>query len=159
MAFHGYANALFWDSYTGDYGPGFLGHVLASATYIVDHPAFGTIAFGGNVQADSGDGAVTVQPRDSVRRRVYLAPLGLWVTFDAGVIQDISWDAAAKSVTINIGKGANEKSDVIMKFEQSAQVDGAGTVTVSTPNLTPSRGGYVVSVPETGTASVALGSQ
>ena len=65
MAFHSYANTLIWDGYSGDYGPGFLGHVLASACYIVQHPTFGYIAFGGNL-ADQGNGTISVEPRDSV---------------------------------------------------------------------------------------------
>jgi len=40
------------------------------------------IALGGNVQADASK--VVLRPLDSFRQRVYLAPLGLWLTLDAG---------------------------------------------------------------------------
>ena len=157
MAFHSYADTLHWDSYTGDYGPGFLGHVLGSASYIAQHPIFGMVAFAGNLQ-DQGNGTVVVQPRDSVRRRVYVAPLGLWVTFDAGEVQEITYDAVGKAVNVSVAARKSEKTDVIMKFEQTAAVEGAGTIGLTTPGLTTSRGGYVVPIPDGGTASVAFGS-
>ena len=154
MAFHSYANTLEWDAYTGDYGSGFLGHVLGAACYIVEHPTFGPVAFGGNLRQDGA--TITVLPRNSVRRRVYFAPLGLWVMFDAGEISVVIYDMAAKSVTMNLMPRDGEKTDVIMIWEQSAMVNGVGSVTLTTPNLSTARGGFVVSVPDGGSANVTF---
>ena len=36
----------------GDYDPNFFGHVFNNATYIVNHPEFGWLPFGGNVKVE-----------------------------------------------------------------------------------------------------------
>jgi len=51
-----------------------------TATYVIDHPEFGWLSFGGNTRVDGT--WVKVQPLDSFRMRVYVAPRGLVV--DAG---------------------------------------------------------------------------
>ena len=88
VAFHSFPSTLKWDPYTGDYGPNFFGHAFNVATYVIDHPEFGWQSFGGNVSV-SGNW-VTVQPLDSFRKRVYIAPLGLWLTLDAGTFERIA---------------------------------------------------------------------
>src|SRR3546814_4626925 len=50
-AFHAWPDMMKWDPYSGDYGMGFYGHAIASATYVVDHPPFGWLGFGGDVDA------------------------------------------------------------------------------------------------------------
>ncbi|KAF8203956.1 hypothetical protein BJ912DRAFT_1028539 [Pholiota molesta] len=52
----------------------FIRHAMGMGTYIISHPDFGWQAFGGNVISTSP--TIQVQIRDSIRRRVYLAPLG-----------------------------------------------------------------------------------
>jgi len=86
-AFHSYPSTLRIDGITGDYGPGFLGHALGTGTYVTRHPEFGWLAFGGNLEV-AGD-TVLVRPLDSARSRVYLAPLGLWLTLEAGTFQEV----------------------------------------------------------------------
>src|SRR3546814_15206072 len=49
-AFHAWPDMMKWDPYSGDYGMGFYGHAIASATYVVDHPTFGWLGFGGDVK-------------------------------------------------------------------------------------------------------------
>jgi hypothetical protein len=87
VAFHSFPSTLKWDAYSGDYGPNFFGHALNTATYVINHPDFGWQAFGGNVTR-SGDW-LKVQPLDSFRMRVYIAPLGLWLTLDAGKFESV----------------------------------------------------------------------
>src|SRR4029077_1935469 len=81
-AFHAFPDMLRWDPFSGDNGPNFFGHAWNTATYVMNHPEFGWIAFGGNITV--AEGVVRVAPLDSSRTRVYLAPLGLWLTLDAG---------------------------------------------------------------------------
>lgn len=78
MGFHSWPDAMKWDAYSSDYGVGFNGHVTGACTFLVDHPDFGLISFGGNVAAHGGK--VTVTPKDTVKRRIYVAPLGLKVS-------------------------------------------------------------------------------
>ncbi|QRV97243.1 glycoside hydrolase family 43 protein [Ceratobasidium sp. AG-Ba] len=100
-AFHSFPETLKWDAYSGDYGPGFLGHVLNTGTFLVNHPNFGWQAFGGLVtKADST--SITLSIRDTMRRKVYIAPLGVLFTLDAGSFDSVEYTIATKSVILNI---------------------------------------------------------
>ena len=80
-ALHSFPDLLKFDPYTADYGPNFFGHAAITATYLVEHPEFGWLGFGGNVTV-SGE-VVAIRPRDSFRSRLYIAPVGLWLTLDS----------------------------------------------------------------------------
>ena len=54
-AFHAWPDMMRWDAYSGDYGMGFYGHAIASATYLVQDPTFGWLAFGGNLEIMKND--------------------------------------------------------------------------------------------------------
>lgn len=66
-AFHGFPDMLKPDPLSGDYGPNFFGHAWNTATYIVDHPQFGWLAFGGNIRKDHDIVRVTPQGMDHQR--------------------------------------------------------------------------------------------
>src|SRR3546814_3490713 len=66
-AFHAWPDMMKWDPYSGDYGMGFYGHAIASATYVVDHPTFGWLGFGGDV--DAAKDRISIPPRASARAR------------------------------------------------------------------------------------------
>lgn len=99
-SFHSFADTLAWDAYSGDYGPNFVGHSLGMATFIIDHPDFGWQALGGNVVTTSP--RIQVQPKDSLRKRVFIASLGQMFSLDAGVFSLVEYDAVARSVTLTI---------------------------------------------------------
>jgi len=91
-AFHAYPDTLRIDGISGDYGPGFFGHTVSTGVYLAHDPELGWVAFGGNltVEGDAAEGdAVHLRPLDSVRSRVYLAPLGLWLTLEAGAFEEV----------------------------------------------------------------------
>ncbi|KAI0367296.1 hypothetical protein BV20DRAFT_569238 [Pilatotrama ljubarskyi] len=99
-SFHSFADTLKWDGYSGDYGPNFVGHALEMGTYIIDHPDFGWQAFGGNVVATSP--TVRVRTLDSLRRRVFIAPIGAWLSLDAGAFSEVDYDPTKKAVTLSM---------------------------------------------------------
>ncbi len=99
-AFHAFPDMLKPDPLSGDYGPNFFGHAWNSATYIVNHPQFGWVAFGGNLKKD-GD-AIKVTPRDSFRSRVFVASLGLWLTLDAGSFERIEVNSKTGAVRVGL---------------------------------------------------------
>jgi hypothetical protein len=78
-----------------DYGPIFFGHAWNTATYLVDHPEFGWVAFGGNVKVHDG---ITLIPRDSFRSRIFIAPAGLWLILDAGTFDALESDPSTRIV-------------------------------------------------------------
>jgi hypothetical protein len=152
MAFHAFPDTLKWDPITGDVGLNIFGHVYNSATYLINHPEFGWQAFGGNLTV-SGN-TITVSPLDSLRRRVYLAPVGLWLTLDSGKFQNVVLDAGTRAVKVTLAPSDSNTPSARLRLEQPAAVSGVGTYTVS-GSFTQERGAYVIPL-GSGTTSVDL---
>jgi hypothetical protein len=152
MAFHAFPDTLKWDPVSGDYGLNFFGHAENSATYLVNHPDFGWLAFGGS--ASVAGSTVTVTPLDSLRRRVYLAPVGLWLTLDAGQFQSVALDTATHAVHVTLSPADSYTPAARLRVEQPAKISGVGTYAVS-GSPSKERDAYVVPLGAT-TASVDL---
>ena len=99
-AFHSWPDMMRFDAYSGDYGMGFFGHAFAAASYLVKHPEFGWIGFGGRA-AEQG-GRVRIEPRDSARARIFLAPVGLWLVLEAGRFAAAELDPASGAVELTL---------------------------------------------------------
>ena len=116
-------------------------------SFIVDHPDFGWQAFGGNVVSTSP--AVQVQIRDSVRRRVFIAPIGALLTLDAGSFSTVSYNPSAKTVDVTISavpegvSGAASAPNGRLVITQTASVGGVG-VLKPTSNLSQDAGAYTI---------------
>ena len=149
-AFHSFPQNLRWDTYTGDYGPNFFGHAVNTATYVINHPDFGWQALGGNVR-ESG-GWVNVQTLDSLRRRVYIAPLGLYLTLDAGTFESVAINPATRAVRITLSPSAQFTPNALLRIEQPARITGVGTYQPAR-TLASERGAVVVPL---GTATTML---
>ncbi len=124
VAFHSFPDTLKWDAYTGDYGPNFFGHALNTGTYIIDHPEFGWQAFGGNVQTDGN--VVKVKTLDSLRKRVYVAPLGLYLTLDTGTFQSVEINPETKRVRVGLAAATRYTPTAKLRIEQPATIDAIG---------------------------------
>ena len=82
-------------------------------------------AFGGNIVTNNNKSLVVV-PRDSMRRRVYVGPLGLWLTLDSGTFSAI--EITKKSGTVNVSFNEDRQGSVArLRIEQPARVPGVGT--------------------------------
>jgi uncharacterized protein DUF5695 len=125
VAFHSFPSTLKWDPYTGDYGPNFFGHAFNVATYVVNHPEFGWRAFGGNVSIRGN--WVNVQPLDSFRKRVYIAPLGLWLTLEAGTFERIAIDPKSKIVRVTLSPADRYTRNARLRIQQPARISSVGT--------------------------------
>lgn len=123
-AFHAFPDMLKFDPYSGDYGPNFFGHALNTATYIVHHPEFGWVAFGGNIKA-SGD-TVRATPLDSFRKRVYVAPLGLWLMLDAGRFDSVELNFKTGAVRIGLAPADPFTPMAYLRVRQPAKLAGIG---------------------------------
>jgi Family of unknown function (DUF5695) len=145
-AFHSFPDMLKPDPYSGDYGPNFFGHAWNTATYVVDHPEFGWVAFGGNLKVQ--DHTIKVIPRDSARQRMYLAPLGLWLTLDAGTFDELDFDSGTGTVRVGLTGAMKFTPEARLRLEQPAKLGGA-KYHPSVP-LRTERGAYVISL-EAGT--------
>jgi hypothetical protein len=140
-AFHGFPDMLKPDPLSGDYGPNFFGHAWNTATYIVDHPEFGWLAFGGNLEAQAN--VIRVTPRDSFRARVYIASLGLWLTLDAGTFENVEIDATNGKVRIELAGATNVTPEARLRIEQPAKIQNIGAYHPAS-SLKPERGAYVI---------------
>lgn len=143
VAFHAFPDMLKFDPYSGDYGPNFFGHAWNTGTYVVHHPEFGWLAFGGNISARRN--TVRVTPLDSFRDRVYVAPRGLWLTLDAGKFQQIELATKTGVVRIALDPATAATPTAFLRIEQPAKVAGVRTYRPA-ENLPTARGAYVVSL-------------
>lgn len=140
-AFHAFPWNLRWDDYIGDYGPNFFGHAVTTGTYVINSPAYGWQAFGGNLTTN--DGWIRVEPRDSMRRAVYIAPIGLMLTLDRGAFQRVEFHPGSREVRLTFDRAANFTTTALLRIEQP--VAAAGTGRYAAPaGLSTERGGAVV---------------
>jgi hypothetical protein len=136
---------LQWDPLSGDYGPNFFGHALNTATYVVHHPEFGWLAFGGNITSDGN--TVKVTPLDSFRMRVYLAPLGLWLTLDAGKFESVEMNSSTGTVRVGLAAATRFTPVARVRIEQPARPNHARSY-APVKSLHMERGAYVVPLQE-----------
>ncbi len=141
MAFHSFPDTMKWDPRTGDYGLNFFGHSFNAATYLVDHPEFGWLAFGGNVTAEGDE--IRLTPLDSFRRRIYLAPLGIWLTLDAGRFEEVTLNSRTGTVRLALAAGDRYTPAARLRIEQPAKSEADGTY-VPTGAFSMERGAYTV---------------
>ena len=140
-AFHSYPDTLKWDAYSGDYGMNFFGHAMNTATYVINRPGFGWQAFGGNLNISRS--RVTVTPRDAMRRRVYIAPYGLWLTLDAGTFTSVEIDNKARIVRVELSPATASVATARLRIEQPATITGVGRFGPRT-DLKVEREAYIV---------------
>ena len=144
-AFHSFPDTLRGDDYSGDYGPNFLGMMIGSGVYVVHDPDVGPVTYGGNMGV-SGN-SVTVQPRDALRRRVYVAQLGVYVTTSAGQIEQFSFDTSnLASLKMLIVPGPAKASSTVVWIETPGTTD---TYIVS-GKVEKQRGGWAVELGSVG---------
>lgn len=141
MAFHSFPDTLKWDPITGDVGVNVFGHIFNSATYLVNHPDFGWQAFGGNLTVSGTTLTVTVL--DSLRKRIYIAPAGLWLTLDAGQFQKVMYDSQTRAVAVTLAPSESNTPAARLRIEQPAIVSGVGTY-APTGSFTKERDAYTV---------------
>ena len=162
MAFHSYPDTMRWDAYSGDYGPNFLGHVLGAATYLIDHPSFGWLSFGGNTQTSEDATLITVEPKDTLQQRIFIAPISLYVTIDSGTISSFTYNATSKEVQVSITgdgiayrHGQHTAQQIVMKWKQTAQQERTKTE-LSTTGMKQRLDGHVVRIPRAGPAVITF---
>ncbi|MBS1531400.1 MAG: hypothetical protein JSU01_13925 [Bacteroidetes bacterium] len=97
-AFHSYPSTLKIDGLSGDYGPNFFGYAVNAATYITDDKTLGWLAFGGNLTKK--DDLINVEITNGAKSRIFIAPLKLWLTLDAGAFKSVSFNPKSGHVTL-----------------------------------------------------------
>ncbi|MGB9029384.1 MAG: DUF5695 domain-containing protein [Acidobacteriaceae bacterium] len=140
-AFHAFPDVLAPDPYSGDYGTGFWGFAANTATYVTHDDTLGWLCFGGNLQIRGG--AVHVQPLDAFRSRLYLAPVRLWITLDAGKLKAAAFDPHTGAVHLTLDPATAVTPAARLRIEQPATLAGVGKYHPM-GSLSSERGAYVV---------------
>ena len=139
-AFHAFPDTLKPDGISGDDGPNLFGHAWNTATYIVHHPDFGWVAFGGNAQVN-GD-IVKVTPLDSFRMRVYVASAGIWLMLDAGKFEEIKVNSKTGAIRLGLSPATEFLHSARLRIEQPGKNGGVGYRPEKTLKL--ERGAYAI---------------
>ncbi len=99
-AFHAFPATLKNDGINGDYGSGFYGYAINTATYITNDKKLGWLAFGGNV-SEAADW-ITVDITTAAQRNIFIAPVSLWISFDAGQVKTIAYNKRTKEIKLTL---------------------------------------------------------
>jgi len=97
-AFHSFPTELRIDYLSGDYGSGFYGYAVNTATYISKEDDLGWLAFGGNVTAKGN--LVEVEITTASKSKIYFAPKQLWLTLDAGVFEKLIYNSKTDELKV-----------------------------------------------------------
>ncbi len=97
-AFHSYPSTLAIDAYSGDFGTGFLGYAVNTSAYMYQHDEFGWLGFGGNIE-ESGDD-ITLTLTTAAKTKVYLAPVGVLLTLDAGQFHSVTFNTRTQEIDV-----------------------------------------------------------
>lgn len=140
-AFHSFPDMMSFDPINGDYGMSFFAHAYTAASYLTDHSTFGWVGFGGNTH--EANGLVILEPKDSARSRVFIAPAGLWLTLDAGKFESVSYDPGNGEVVVTLAARDTNTSKAVLNVaittKSGKPYHPAGTVLAE-------RGAYVVAL-------------
>jgi hypothetical protein len=74
---------------------------------------------------------ITVSPLDSFRKRVYIAPAGLWLTLDAGTFQAVTFDSQTHALKVLLAPSDSYTPNARLRIEQPAKPAGIGTYSVT----------------------------
>ncbi|WP_308993305.1 DUF5695 domain-containing protein [Mariniflexile litorale] len=99
-AFHSYPTELRIDYLSGDYGSGFYGYAVNTATYLTKEDDLGWLAFGGNITT-KGD-VVEVELTTAAKSKVFIAPKKLWLTLDAGTFKKVTYNTKTDVIEITL---------------------------------------------------------
>ncbi len=127
-AFHAFPSTLKNDGISGDYGSGFFGYAVNTATYLINHKEFGWLAFGGNL--DKRGSRINVKPTTAAKSAIYIAATGLWITLDAGQISKAEFDTSTKAVHLTIAPATEYTPNALIKLEQPAKIEGIGKYSI-----------------------------
>ena len=99
-AFHSFPSTLEIDYLSGDYGSGFYGYAVNTASFITHNKDLGWLAFGGNLEQN--DDVISTTITTAAKNKVYVAPLQLWCTLDSGSFEKVTYNSKTKSTTLTL---------------------------------------------------------
>lgn len=152
-AFHAYPSTLKNDGITGDYGSGFFGYAVNTSSYILLNPEFGWLAFGGNLNKKGS--IINVKLTTAAKSSVYIAPAGLWISLDAGTIDEVDYNTVNGEIRLKLAKANEYSPNALLRLSQPAKLNGAGVYLVKSKGI-EKRGGYEFQLSEDHTTEIIL---
>jgi len=119
-AFHSYPETLRIDYLSGDYGSGFFGYAVNTATFITNEKEFGWLAFGGNV-TEKGD-EIEVEITTAAKSKIFIAPKKMWLTLDAGTFKKVSYNTKTGKVTITLDPKTTYTPNAYLRVDQDVKL-------------------------------------
>ena len=141
-AFHSFPSTLKNDGISGDYGSGYYGYAVNTSTFLTNHEEFGWLAFGGNIE-ENGD-ELEVEITTAAKSRIYIAPLKLWMTLDAGKFKKITYNKSTKDLGIELAEANEFTPNAYLRIESFGKPVFENKLAKYTKN---SRGQYVIPLP------------
>lgn len=114
-AFHSFPSILENDGISGDYGSGFLGYAVNTATFITKDKEFGWLAFGGNLITKKQ--WIETKITTASASRVFIAPAGIWLTLDAGRFQQVNYNPFTGAVQAILAPGNSFTPRALLRVE------------------------------------------
>lgn len=153
MGWHTHPFIMAHDAHSGDYGLAFFGSALNMGAYVVNDTDVNDLLCYMCSYSRQAGGNITFRPTDAFHRRVYYAPLGLWLVSEAGLLQSVTVSDAAHTVTVVFepmavvqaaaGMGSPPFDLLRLRFEQAAPTVRPFAFTLAEPtNAQLIRGAY-----------------
>lgn len=120
-AFHSFPSTLDIDYISGDYGSGFFGYAINTATYITNNDDFGWLVFGGNLRREGK--IIKVDLTTAAKNRIYITPRKLWLTLDAGTFKSVEYNTETKKVEVVLNPKDNFTSSAFLRSNEDLQID------------------------------------
>jgi hypothetical protein len=141
-AFHSYPSTLKIDGLSGDYGPNFFGYAVNTATYITNDKELGWLAFGGNLKQE--DKSINVNITNGAGSRVFIAPLNLWLTLDAGSFKTVNYNPQTGKISLTLNVADKYTPTAYLHVQQTGVSKGGANsyIVAGKPNMV--RGAYAI---------------
>lgn len=120
-AFHSFPSTLKIDGISGDYGSGFYGYAVNSASYLIKDEDMGWLAFGGNLSQKND--IVTMQVTTASKSRVYIAPKKMWITLDAGRIQKVEYNTGTGKISLILERETEHVPSAFIRIDSDISLD------------------------------------
>jgi hypothetical protein len=119
-AFHSFPETLEIDYLSGDYGSGFFGYAITTATFITNENDYGWVAFGGNLKEKSNE--IEVEITTAAKSKVYIAPKKLWLTLDAGTFKKVTYNTKKGTVKITLDSKSTYTPNAYLRVDGEAKL-------------------------------------
>lgn len=135
MGWHGSPSVMQPDPTDCDFGIGYFGHAINTGAFLVNRssalPGPALDCYLCNHAVHPANGAVSVFPRDSFRRRVYISPLGLELLLEAGRFAELVFDQLGRTITVVFEQLGTATTAATTDAAQGTRVGVGGTPAIS----------------------------